>query len=1040
MDGFKNPNRNWFRSKTFAFLRKYKVTSGENILVLQGGRFRVPDEARSEFMRLYTSECAYFNFSIVECRSKVFPFLADFDHLKPEALAMGDDLWTTLADHLGAAIAAVIDVTPAAAAGVEWQLRRDSENRHAIWPDVLVVRNTALRIRTRAVETLHAMHPDIDWADIIDPSVLDKNGLRLLGSYKCWKLEALETLHPEWSAVHYRMKDWMRTANVSPKGMPYKVIDTASGVYTPAGGEITFDAMMRHSVYRADATAAALVDGEEEPDEPTKKRGTKRTRDPDASGSNPAPVERVSAEPSVTPACGAITALLKGLGQDQFFVYEKGTAPDAYWYVDSHGCTHTCLSGVEHKTNNACVSVRNGMLHYMCYGSLSGRCEKKTHVIGAVADLVPPEPEAEAPIQLQGGWVTAVRDDAWIQPFIEDLLIHKHVFIEGKMGTGKTSRVKEAAIAIRERIQGRTMRILCAGPRVLFEENQVADFMSAGIEINFYQSVGNDTIDTCDALSIQMESLARMQGCDPFDLVILDEIESSLKQFGSRTTMQNRLQFCAAEFTRIVQQATYTIWSDAFMSRRTLDCAEAMGIRGCFFKYTHQPLKRTAVVVSDADDFFALIVHSIMVEKKAVYVVCTSKRKADGLTAHLKTKGINFLYYCSDMTDEVRSTIQNVEQAWTAVVCIVTTPSITVGINFSLHHFDLLFVYASRHSCCARDWAQTTMRVRHIKDGRMYIHIAHDPAPPPTGLPITHAAADAAMAQRERALKAGAPAIWVANPQLAWLRGVQIANEVEDNNKLVRYHTTVYETLRECGYTIENFPLNKNLKRITISAIEPQRIIWEDVPDHPSNEMSATNRLAWFKKDYQRCIFLIKPELRDPAVNAAVFENIWTDTAGRQKLVNMNMEKNFTVKEAHDADFRSFGFAHTADGFGLKLEHIRAIKVLMVPTLMSGRDLFTEAVVISRERMEATAAYLAAHEAQLIEIFKVRDRTKVTTPRDVAWSVTFLNKIFGEWSFVYIKRKKCKMQENTVVTNYSKYIVESSCGRVTLKGMNALIC
>ena len=69
-DGFKDPNRNWFRSRTYAFLRTYKVNSGENILVLQGGRFHVPDDARSEFMKLYTSECAYFNFSI--------PFLGRF--------------------------------------------------------------------------------------------------------------------------------------------------------------------------------------------------------------------------------------------------------------------------------------------------------------------------------------------------------------------------------------------------------------------------------------------------------------------------------------------------------------------------------------------------------------------------------------------------------------------------------------------------------------------------------------------------------------------------------------------------------------------------------------------------------------------------------------------------------------------------------------------------------------------------------------------------------------------------------------------------
>ena len=221
--------------------------------------------------------------------------------------------------------------------------------------------------------------------------------------------------------------------------------------------------------------------------------------------------------------------------------------------------------------------------------------------------------------------------------------------------------------------------------------------------------------------------------------------------------------------------------------------------------------------------------------------------------------------------------------------------------------------------------------------------------------------------------------------------------------------------------------------------IEPQRIAWGDVPDHPTNELSAANRLAWLKQNYQRCSFLIKSELRDPAVNAAVFEHIWTDTVGRQKLVNMNMEKNFTVEEAHNADFRSFGFAHTADGFGLKLEHIRAIKVLMVPTLMSGRDLFTEAIVISRERMEATAAYLAAHETQLIEIFKVRDRCKETTPRDVAWSVMFLNKIFGEWSFVHIKSKQYRIRENGKLKSYSKYHMDSKYAGISLTQITKMI-
>ena len=248
----------------------------------------------------------------------------------------------------------------------------------------------------------------------------------------------------------------------------------------------------------------------------------------------------------------------------------------------------------------------------------------------------------------------------------------------------------------------------------------------------------------------------------------------------------------------------------------------------------------------------------------------------------------------------------------------------------------------------------------------------------------------------------------------------------------MRYGATVYETLRVCGYTIEHFSETMVMDKAVMVPVAPQPIAWADVPDRPSATcvMSAVDRLAWLKQSYQRSKILIKPELRDPAVNAAVFENVWTDTTGRQKLMNMHMEKNYTLEQAHEADWRSFGFAHSADSFGFKLQHVRAIKrSMLVPVLLSDRAMLTETAVISRERMEAATAYMAEHEAQLIETFKVRDRCKETTERNVAWGVTFLNKLLGEWNFVHIKRKQYKIQKDNVTTSVNKYHVYSTCDK-----------
>ena len=53
---------------------------------------------------------------------------------------------------------------------------------------------------------------------------------------------------------------------------------------------------------------------------------------------------------------------------------------------------------------------------------------------------------------------------------------------------------------------------------------------------------------------------------------------------------------------------------------------------------------------------------------------------------------------------------------------------------------------------------------------------------------------------------------------------IQIANEVEDNNKHMRYGATVYETLRVCGYTIEHFSETMVMDKAVMVPVAPQPI------------------------------------------------------------------------------------------------------------------------------------------------------------------------------------------------------------------------
>lgn len=69
---------------------------------------------------------------------------------------------------------------------------------HIIWPHLHVTTEQALRLRSACVSDVrsrlgHRVAPLNDWADVIDESVLKKNGLRIIGNDKCSKCPNCKT-------------------------------------------------------------------------------------------------------------------------------------------------------------------------------------------------------------------------------------------------------------------------------------------------------------------------------------------------------------------------------------------------------------------------------------------------------------------------------------------------------------------------------------------------------------------------------------------------------------------------------------------------------------------------------------------------------------------------------------------------------------------------------------------------------------------------------------------------------------------------------
>jgi hypothetical protein len=303
------------------------------------------------------------------------------------------------------------------------------------------------------------------------------------------------------------------------------------------------------------------------------------------------------------------------------------------------------------------------------------------------------------------------------------------------MGTGKTTEFNNY---IR---RNNPKRVAVLSSRILYTESITSEYNQSQTEENKYYMLPfigkkfqtylevNETgkrkdYRDCDRLVIQMESLHNLVNVAPFDVLILDEIESLLYQFGSGTMSQQIL--CCQVFEKLIRETPIIIGGDAFLSEKSRKTLEKINPNVRIIRNDYKPVRRTANLYDTYEGLFYRAYQSLGMGKKIVFV-CASRRKALEFASGCEERGIVYKVYVgrSNNVDQEREELRNVNKSWSGEVrCVIYNSRITVGVNYNKEdEFDQLFVYGSSHSCCVRDTFQGTLRVRHIKENVMYVNI-----------------------------------------------------------------------------------------------------------------------------------------------------------------------------------------------------------------------------------------------------------------------------------------------------------------------------
>ena len=218
----------------------------------------------------------------------------------------------------------------------------------------------------------------------------------------------------------------------------------------------------------------------------------------------------------------------------------------------------------------------------------------------------------------------------------------------------------------------------------------------------------------------QVESLHNLSRAK-YDYVFIDEITSVTMQFSSSTNGEN-VQKNYAVFAALIQLGKTVIGMDGNITQRAQWILQVNGRKEVAL-HVNTYKNQTGKLIRVRTDFEAVTgnMEKDMRDGKKIVIVSASKTRAKLLFEKLKKLGKTALV-TADTSDQSR---YRDAKNWSELDCLIYSPTITVGVDFSKEHFDCKYIIApdNGRGCVARDLVQMAARVRHVTNTEVTLFI-----------------------------------------------------------------------------------------------------------------------------------------------------------------------------------------------------------------------------------------------------------------------------------------------------------------------------
>lgn len=249
--------------------------------------------------------------------------------------------------------------------------------------------------------------------------------------------------------------------------------------------------------------------------------------------------------------------------------------------------------------------------------------------------------------------------------------------IKSGMGTGKTTELRK----LLERESAKFTRVLMISTRIAYTDSVMGVLKDLGFESYMDPS---KSLTECDRLVLQYESLQKLDGFKPYDLLVLDEMESILTQVCCKKTNAAHMKCNLETFAAITRHAsTKVLCMDADLGERTLvvfnkllnkeDIDVDINLK--------QKMQRTVQLVNE-EDWMAGLKRDLADEKNVV-IASASKTTIQEVKAALESHEpkITLKLYNADCDDSDIRDLQSINDEWTKYQLVMYSPRSRLAVT-----------------------------------------------------------------------------------------------------------------------------------------------------------------------------------------------------------------------------------------------------------------------------------------------------------------------------------------------------------------------